>query len=488
MSAAPFAVEFRQETSLSVFAAAANNPYRLRGKGSAQVVGPHLILEGPRTRPFWFAKRTRVEVPLTLIRDVRQQGRMIAFDVPGRRTPMTVTLRLADEQQAAALAGTLPHELTQDFVDRATFETRLAAAAKGTPVAWTMLTLNVAAFVAFAGAGGGIVQSDSEMLVRWGSNFGPFTTDGQWWRLLSAAFLHGGLVHLLVNMYTLYDFGRMSERIFGPMAFLAIYLLSALVGSATSVWWNPAVNSVGASGALFGVLGAMLAYMLDKRNGVPPSVMTTHLASVAVFVAYGIFNGLAKTGIDNAAHLGGLAGGMITGFALARPLGGSPAPSAARRAAGVAACAALILGLAFLTPNSRGAYEIEQSFIADLNWLGDREKALNASANDIIAKAKAGAPDAELSPRVREIASGWSGAHERISAHKIAPTSRLAPLHTDLSAYTNARSRAYATMARVFDEPGQGKPLMDEYSRLMKEGDIAIQRIRARNEANRKKK
>jgi rhomboid protease GluP len=482
VSAGPFAVEFRQP-----FGAASANPFRFRGKGSAQVTANHLVLAGSRSRPFWFAKQAQVEVPLTLIRDVRQEGRAVAFDVPGRRAPATVTLQLPDTEQAAALAGALPRAVTQEFVDREAFETRLAAAARGTPVAWTMLALNVLVFVAFAGAGGGVVQANPEMLVRWGSNFGPFTTDGQWWRLLSAAFLHGGLVHLFVNMYTLYDFGRMSERIFGPAAFLAVYLLSGLAGSAASVWWNPAVNSVGASGALFGVLGAMLVYMLDKRNGVPASVMRTHAVSLAVFVAYGVFNGLARTGIDNAAHLGGLVGGAIAGFALARPLGDAPAPSAARRGAGVAACAALILGLCFLTPNSRGAYEVEQRFIADLRWLGEQEKALNASASEVFARAKAGAADAELSPRIREIAAGWSGAHARISAHRIDPASRLAPLHADLSAYTVARSRAYAAMARLFEDPGLGKPQMDEYNRLMKEGDAAIQRIRARNEASRKK-
>ena len=102
-------------------------------------------------------------------------------------------------------------------------------------------------------------------------------------------------------MYALYDVGRMTERLYGSRAFLALYVLSGLLGSAASVWWNPLVNSVGASGALFGVLGACFVYMADKRNGVPMAVMSTHIASLGVFIAYGIVNGLSRSNIDNAA-------------------------------------------------------------------------------------------------------------------------------------------------------------------------------------------
>jgi rhomboid protease GluP len=478
-----FAVKFQLGTSYTTFGTAATNPFRFLGKGSAQVRNGTLLLEGKRTRPFWFSKKMQVAVPLQDIRDVRHKDKTVAFDLPGKRgLPVTTTLVFAEPGPAASLAAALPRTVSQDAVELAEFEAKLAAKAKWAPVAIAMLVLNLLVFAAFGYLGGGFDKADSEMLIRWGSNFGPLTTDGQWWRLLSSAFLHGGIVHIAVNMYTLYDIGRLSERLFGSAAFLTLYVLSALLGSAASVWWNPSVNSVGASGALFGVLGATLVYMLDKRNGVPPSVMTTHAISIAVFVIYGVFNGLAKTGIDNAAHLGGLAGGVIAGFALARPIGAGPAPSLARRAAGVALCAAAILGLAFLTPNSRGGYETEQRFIADLKWLGDQETSLNASANDVFAKAKAGAADAELVPRVKTIVTGWSGAHARLSAYKIEPSSRLATLHGDIVAYTGARSRAFTAMARVFDDPQESTAHMQEYARLMKEGDAAVARINSRND------
>jgi rhomboid protease GluP len=160
----------------------------------------------------------------------------------------------------------------------------------------------------------------SEVLVQWGSNYGPRTLHGEWWRLGSSMFLHFGLLHVGLNMWALWGSGKLAERLYGSWHFLAIYLFAGLTGSMCSVWWNPAVNSAGASGAIFGVIGALLAFMLNPATRIPTSIARTQLSSLGVFVAYNLLNGFSHAGIDNAAHFGGLVGGFGAGWLMARPL------------------------------------------------------------------------------------------------------------------------------------------------------------------------
>lgn len=348
-------------------------------------------------------------------------------------------------------------------------------------IALILLAANVVVFAAFAGAGGGVMNADPQMLIRWGSNFGPYTADGQWWRLLSAAFLHGGLVHLAVNMLTLADVGRLCERLFGSGRFLTLYLLSGLAGSAASLWWNPQVNSVGASGALFGVLGAVLVFMLDRRNGIDPGVMKAHVASMAVFIAYGVVNGLASTGIDNAAHLGGLAAGAVLGYALGRPPG-SNRVEPLRMAGGIAACVLAIAGLASLTPNNRAGFEAERQFREALKAFSKQEERLAASLGSVIAKAQApGAKGIELKPEGVALAAGWEAERQRFAALPVGPESKLHVLHQDMLDYAASRHRAMGELVRAFEDQEDGRARVREFNRLMKEGDAIVEKIGQRN-------
>ena len=108
------------------------------------------------------------------------------------------------------------------------------------------------------------------MHLRFGSNFGPLTWTGQPWRLLTSAFIHFGVIHLAFNMYALYRGGVLTERLYGSARFAVIYLLSAIAGSVVSGWWDPLRNSAGASGAIFGVYGALLVFFAMRRADIPP--------------------------------------------------------------------------------------------------------------------------------------------------------------------------------------------------------------------------
>jgi membrane associated rhomboid family serine protease len=129
---------------------------------------------------------------------------------------------------------------------------------------------------------------------------------GEYWRLLTAAFLHGGWLHLLVNSYSLYVLGSLTEPVLGGARFLATYLVSALTGSLASYAFNPALG-VGASGAIFGLLGAAL-YL--SWRGTSERIPPAQLRNLGAWTLYNLVYGFINPTIDNAAHLGGLAGGV----------------------------------------------------------------------------------------------------------------------------------------------------------------------------------
>ena len=149
---------------------------------------------------------------------------------------------------------------------------------------------------------------------------GRLTLGGQPWRLFTSMFLHGSLLHLGFNMLALWQVGALVERIFGSLRFVWLYLLAGLAGSLASVLWNPHVNSVGASGAIFGIIGGLLAFIGRENSGVPPTVVQDLRGSIFPFLIFNIVAGFAYPHTDNAAHIGGLAGGWLAGHLLARSL------------------------------------------------------------------------------------------------------------------------------------------------------------------------
>jgi rhomboid protease GluP len=179
-----------------------------------------------------------------------------------------------------------------------------------------LLVLNIALCLAFSITNGGWLMPDGEALISWGSNYGPKSLTGEWWRLASAIFLHAGVLHLFVNMYTLWSFGGVCERMFGPVLFLAIFMAGGICASGFSLLWNPLVNSVGASGAICAIIGASLAYMLDPRNEVPPSVLSEEVKSLVTFLIYSLIAVIEGAPLDHAAHVGGLVSGFLIGSAM----------------------------------------------------------------------------------------------------------------------------------------------------------------------------
>jgi rhomboid protease GluP len=183
---------------------------------------------------------------------------------------------------------------------------------------WTVIGLNAAIWLVMVGLGVDYYQPDAFTLFVWGGNLGNVTMDGQWWRLLTATFLHAGILHLAFNLYFAWVIGRLCEQIYGAGAYALVYLGSGLFASLVSVAWQPDVVSVGASGALFGVFGAFLGFTIRRRDMLPPEFVTSVRRNALILIGINVAIGLAVPGIDVAAHLGGLAGGLAIGYAIAR--------------------------------------------------------------------------------------------------------------------------------------------------------------------------
>lgn len=137
---------------------------------------------------------------------------------------------------------------------------------------------------------------------------------GQFWRLLTSIFLHAGIIHLVANLYALLFVGAVLEKAIGKNKFLLAYIVTGVFASLSSLIFHDNIVSVGASGAIFGLFGVLLALLHFKEFNVTDISKKNLLLSVGLFIFYNIIYGFNKPGIDNAAHIGGLLSGFIIGL------------------------------------------------------------------------------------------------------------------------------------------------------------------------------
>ena len=151
-------------------------------------------------------------------------------------------------------------------------------------------------------------------IVRAGALVRQLVLDGQWWRLVTMMFLHGGVDHLFSNAVALYILGMVCEHAYGRAQFTFLFVMSGIAGSALSAWLSPG-PSVGASGAIFGLQGAAIVLMVRHRDRL---IMRARRIGVvlAAWAVFTIMQGLATPYVDNGAHIGGFLGGMLVARAL----------------------------------------------------------------------------------------------------------------------------------------------------------------------------
>lgn len=218
-----------------------------------------------------------------------------------------------------------------------------------TPLAWAMplvMLACVGVWIANVANGMDFMSPRADDLYRWGGSSASGVQAGEWWRLVTAMFLHGGLLHLALNMYALWEAGLMVTRLFGNRGFLLVYLGTGLVGGALSLHFAGQTNvSVGASGAVFGVIGALLASVIEHRGRFPGGRGKQLIGSLAFFILYSLAYGFANKGIDNAAHIGGLVSGLVAGWLLVEKI--EEGPGLAQRALRFAMTAIVLAGGAY---------------------------------------------------------------------------------------------------------------------------------------------
>lgn len=210
------------------------------------------------------------------------------------------------EYQPSGLLGLLQTVLThQDEMDGF-----LGKLHQVTP--WGTYALMAFCFVTFGWAemvGG---TTDNWTLLRFGANYAPLTVGaGEWWRLLGAAFLHIGYIHILVNMYSLYAVGPTLEKFLGNLRYLGVYAVSALAGSLASAHFGGGHISAGASGAIFGLLGSTVVLGVKYKEQIPKPVQQSMVRGMLPAIVYNLLFGFSRAGIDNSAHLGGLVAGAV---------------------------------------------------------------------------------------------------------------------------------------------------------------------------------
>lgn len=200
------------------------------------------------------------------------------------------------------------------------FQSALADATPAIFITPALIAINILVFVVMIIAGVSPVAPTGQQVAPWGANFGPLTLHGQWWRLLTSCFLHFGIIHLAFNMFILFQVGLFTEKLFGNLRFLLLYLLAGVGGNIVGLYFHPETISAGASGAIFGVYGGLLAFLLLLRHVVPSQSSFGIAKSAAIFILYNLIYGLAKPETDIAAHIGGLVTGFVCGCFLAVPL------------------------------------------------------------------------------------------------------------------------------------------------------------------------
>ncbi len=159
--------------------------------------------------------------------------------------------------------------------------------------------------------------NDNMALWALGAKFGPsMYGEHQWWRLVTAGFLHGGLLHIAMNSWVLYDVGAQVEQLYGTSRFLVIYFIGTVAGFYFSLVMNPGL-SIGASAGITGLIGAMIAFGVANRTSVGIAIRNFYLRWVVYILAIGFIGGF---GTDNWAHIGGLAGGFVVGYIAGTPV------------------------------------------------------------------------------------------------------------------------------------------------------------------------
>ena len=185
------------------------------------------------------------------------------------------------------------------------------------PVTYSIMAACVAVYIAMSVASGTFVAPTVDNVLHWGGTGPEILLQGEWWRLVTAVFVHIGIIHIASNMYVFWGLGMIAERLLGRWNFLAVYLLTGVAGNVLTLLLKPNIVGAGASGAIFGLAGLLIAVLQFGRLSVPKERLAPLKKEVMRLALYNLLIGAVVPGINNIAHLGGLIYGLLLGAVFA---------------------------------------------------------------------------------------------------------------------------------------------------------------------------
>lgn len=320
---------------------------------------------------------------------------------------------------------------------------REALGAQPSPwITYGIITINVAVFILMVLNAVSFFAPTAADLVRWGADFGPLTTHGQWWRILTAAFVHIGVIHLLMNMYILLCIGQVTERLFGKAGFITLYLLAGVGGNLASLAFHPFTVAAGASGAVFGLYGGLLGYLLLQRAVVPQRRVAALAKGAGIFLVYNMVYGVSQSNVDIAAHIGGFVSGFLLGCVLARPLLPAARNSGLRRSLAV-----LLTGVAVAGAGASRVPAVDD-WKAEIQGLSKVEQKTLALFNDSVKKLNAHEIKAAEFNQIieKQVLPPWKAERERLSRLKVADDQRSTS--AQLVEYMSLRAEGWSLLEK----------------------------------------
>jgi rhomboid protease GluP len=195
---------------------------------------------------------------------------------------------------------------------------------RATPVTYAILIFNFVIYLLMALVSGEnfleafVFMSERDTLIAFGAKTNELLAEGQWFRLITPIFIHGGLLHLASNSYAIWVIGPVAEKLYGSARYLLIYLLAGIGGVSGSflggLGYSPGIPSVGASGAIFGLFGLLFVFGYRYRSELPPNFRRAVTTGMLPVILINLFIGYTFPAIDNSAHIGGLLSGAILSF------------------------------------------------------------------------------------------------------------------------------------------------------------------------------
>jgi len=339
---------------------------------------------------------------------------------------------------------------------------------------WVLLTANVLVYAAMAVVTQNPLSFPVKDLLAWGGNFAPGIYQGEFWRPLTSMFLHAGIIHLGMNMWVLSIIGPFMERLLGITGFLLLYLLAGFAGNVLGMMWHAHTVGVGASGAIFGLYGGLLGFLLVRHKQIPADALRPLLNNGLYFLGINVVLGFTVPGVDVAAHLLGAGAGLVGGIVASWPVARSPQWAWIIRNALLAAlCAAVVAVTPLCIPASAKAHA---HYLDALRSFRDKEEVLLGRYNALVGKDHDEVDNTSFATRLeRDVLEPWSNMRQRFPPLEDLPRQiRDAPAVPLIYDYLAATEESFRLLAQA-NRNGDQELGLQATARLRKAEELVAQ-------------